>query len=90
MNPFGGSNIPVGRIEFFDIIVTRYLCSSCGYLEDWIDSPEDMDKIRRKYIGIVDPMEYPTECLSCGAIIPSGISACPKCGWSYDTEQSQG
>jgi hypothetical protein len=25
----------------------------------------------------------PTVCLSCGVLIPAGMSGCPKCGWTY-------
>ncbi|MGB8355667.1 MAG: hypothetical protein WCD79_17340 [Chthoniobacteraceae bacterium] len=27
----------------------------------------------------------PTECLSCGTMIPAGVTHCPKCGWTYET-----
>lgn len=31
----------------------------------------------------VTELPEPTECLSCNAMIPASVSACPKCGWSY-------
>lgn len=31
-------------------------------------------------------MPEPTECLSCGKMIPSYKSKCPDCGWSYRSE----
>ena len=31
-------------------------------------------------------MPEPTECLSCGKMIPSHQTKCPDCGWSYRSE----
>lgn len=28
---------------------TRYLCASCGFNEEWIDSPDDIAKVKKKY-----------------------------------------
>lgn len=25
----------------------------------------------------------PINCISCGTVIPAGVSSCPKCGWTY-------
>lgn len=27
----------------------RYMCGKCGYLEEWIDNPEDIEKVRQKF-----------------------------------------
>ena len=29
--------------------VTRFLCGKCGFSEEWIDSLEDIEKLRMKY-----------------------------------------
>jgi transposase-like protein len=29
--------------------VTRYLCASCGYIEEWIDSADDIAKVKKRY-----------------------------------------
>jgi hypothetical protein len=29
--------------------VTRYLCGSCGFIEEWIDAPDDIAKVKEKY-----------------------------------------
>ncbi|BCX04264.1 MAG: hypothetical protein KatS3mg053_2202 [Candidatus Roseilinea sp.] len=29
--------------------VARYVCCACGYVESYVESPEDLDRIRRKY-----------------------------------------
>ena len=31
------------------------------------------------------PSAEPTVCLSCGAVIPGDATACPQCGWSYES-----
>ena len=46
-----GNNIPVGRTIFSSVKVTRFLCSQCGYSEEWIESPSDLEKLRKKYGG---------------------------------------
>ncbi len=44
-----GNNISVGATIFSAVKVTRYLCASCGFSEEWIDSADDIAKIRKKY-----------------------------------------
>ena len=29
-------------------------------------------------------------CLSCGAVIPAGVTACPQCGWTYKSPSQLG
>jgi predicted RNA-binding Zn-ribbon protein involved in translation (DUF1610 family) len=29
--------------------VTRYLCAACGFIEEWIDSADDIAKLKTKY-----------------------------------------
>ena len=45
----GGNSIIVGMTVFNAVKVTRYLCASCGFSEEWIDSAEDIAKIKKKY-----------------------------------------
>jgi ribosomal protein S27AE len=47
-----GNNIKTGFWDLNGIPVTRYLCGSCGYIEQWIDAAEDIDRIK-DYYGIV-------------------------------------
>jgi hypothetical protein len=50
--PFGaGNNISVGATIFSSVKVTRYLCASCGFSEEWIDSADDIAKLKKKYIS---------------------------------------
>ena len=44
-----GNNIPVGLSFFSSIKVTRFLCLNCGFSEEWIESREDLERIRSKY-----------------------------------------
>jgi hypothetical protein len=64
------------------------MCGVCGYVEEWIDSPKDIEILRESYGVIGGGIRDPTECLSCGSTIPGGSSKCPDCGWSYKDEQS--
>lgn len=44
--PYGtGNNMMVGNTIFSAVNVNRYICLSCGFTEEWIDT-EDMDKVR--------------------------------------------
>ena len=50
--PYGaGSNISIGITIFGSVKVSRYLCPDCGFLEHWVDAPEDVERIVRKYGG---------------------------------------
>ena len=42
----GADRIPVGWTIFTAIPVTRYLCGACGYSEEWIDNPDDIERVR--------------------------------------------
>jgi hypothetical protein len=41
-----GNNIAAGWLP---APVTRHLCAACGYSEEWIDDPENLKKLRKKY-----------------------------------------
>jgi ribosomal protein S27AE len=44
-----GNNIIVGWSIFSAVKVARYLCGACGFSEEWIDSSDDIAKIKKKY-----------------------------------------
>jgi len=44
-----GNNIQVGWTIFSAVRVTRFLCTSCGFSEEWIESPEDIAKLVEKF-----------------------------------------
>ena len=43
-----GNNISSGFLKG-TVNVTRYMCCNCGYIEEWIDSKEDIIKLVQKY-----------------------------------------
>ncbi len=47
-----GNFIPTGGLWHGTAKVVRYLCGQCGFSEEWIESPEDIAKIRDKYGGL--------------------------------------
>ena len=44
-----GNNIMVGGTIFSAVKVSRYLCASCGFAEEWIDDAADIAKIKKKF-----------------------------------------
>lgn len=45
----GDNVIAYGWSTFSYIPVTRYICATCGYCEDWVDSSEDLQRLVKKY-----------------------------------------
>lgn len=87
-------------LSFFDLdwlnpSADVYVCKDCGFLH-WFfatsywggDSMDDAPLHPVK--APPDDTSGPTECLPCRKPIPAGTDACPTCGWSYrssDTEE---
>lgn len=44
-----GNNIIMGVTTLNAIKVTRYLCGTCGFSEEWIDDRRDLEKLKNKY-----------------------------------------
>ncbi len=42
-----GNNVPIGITFFSSVKVTRYLCSHCGFSEEWIINSGDIEKIKK-------------------------------------------
>ena len=40
-----GNNIMLGATVFSAVNVNRYICCSCGYTEEWIDT-KDLDRVK--------------------------------------------
>lgn len=42
-----------GNIIYFSafryVKVSRYLCGRCGYVEEWIDDPADIERLKNKF-----------------------------------------
>ena len=48
----GIDNIFLGATIFAGVVlVTRYVCASCGFSEEWVDERADLEKLRSKYNG---------------------------------------
>ena len=47
----GNNFIPVGSFILKAVLVTRYLCTYCGFSEEWVDERADLDKLRDTYNG---------------------------------------
>lgn len=46
-----GNNIPVGMTIFSSVKVLRYVCTNCGYCEEWIDTA-DLSKLAKRYPSV--------------------------------------
>jgi predicted nucleic-acid-binding Zn-ribbon protein len=44
-----GNNIQVGRSILSAVLVTRYLCASCGFSEEWVDDKAGLEKLSAKF-----------------------------------------
>jgi predicted RNA-binding Zn-ribbon protein involved in translation (DUF1610 family) len=44
-----GNNINVGLTIFSAVKVTRYVCMGCGFSEEWIDDPDSLAKLEKKF-----------------------------------------
>ena len=47
---YGAGNIINMGFARPTVKVTRYLCSNCGYVEEWIDDPSDIQRLKNKYM----------------------------------------
>jgi predicted nucleic-acid-binding Zn-ribbon protein len=47
----GTGNVLVNAIKWpwNTVKVTKYLCASCGYLENWVDAAEDVARVKKKF-----------------------------------------
>ena len=43
-----GNNIPIGASILSAVPVDRYLCTECGYSEEWVDL-DNLEKVEKKY-----------------------------------------
>jgi ribosomal protein S27AE len=44
-----GSAIRAGLVSV--VPVSRYVCAACGFVEHWVDDPDDLTRLRKKYGG---------------------------------------
>jgi hypothetical protein len=43
------ANISMGWTIFNVVKVTRFLCASCGFIEHWVESADDLATVKKKY-----------------------------------------
>ena len=43
---FSGAKPPS---SFKTVRITRYCCATCGYTEEWVDDPNDLQELLKKY-----------------------------------------
>lgn len=55
-NSFSGMHNNVRLNSFKQFPVTRYICCTCGYTEEWIDNKEHLDKLFNKH-GVSDDFD---------------------------------
>ena len=46
-----GNVILTGSTIFNAAIINKYVCCNCGFIEEWVDNPQDLQKIKSKYSG---------------------------------------
>jgi hypothetical protein len=70
-----------------------FICSKCGFIH-WFAStlpseiPISSNPLETSEEIVVpekdpDNLSGPSECMSCGKLIPNGYDHCPSCGWTY-------
>jgi hypothetical protein len=47
---FKGNSYNTIGFGFNIVYLTRYVCTNCGYCENFVDDPEDLAKIKRHFI----------------------------------------
>jgi len=63
-----GNNIPVGWSNFSAVLVTRYLCASCGFSEEWVDDKAGLEKLSAKYNPEPDTATTARSCPAQGSL----------------------
>ena len=44
-----GNSIPAGLTVFSSVLVTRFLCVTCGFSEEWIEDKSDIQKLQKNH-----------------------------------------
>jgi hypothetical protein len=42
-------SVPEGSGSWRPVPVVRYVCGGCGYIEEWVENKDDLEKLRREY-----------------------------------------
>lgn len=52
---WNGRNNKLEINSFKAVPVFRYVCTSCGFTEEWIDTGKDLDTVAKKFLDKKDP-----------------------------------
>jgi len=80
-------------LDWMNNSVDVFICSKCGFFH-WFASilPSEMhvstyspEPSVESVVPEMDPdkLSGPSECVSCGKVIPEGLDHCTSCGWTY-------
>ncbi|GAB3835022.1 hypothetical protein ACFPIJ_11265 [Dactylosporangium cerinum] len=47
--PYGSGNIIQVGFLASPVLVHRYICLNCGFAEEWVESPQELAKLREKF-----------------------------------------
>ena len=47
--PGEGPHIAVGERGMHLVSISKYVCGNCGYIEEWVDDPQDLAELRKEY-----------------------------------------
>ena len=46
-----GNNIAVGYTSVSPVLVTRFMCAACGFIEDWLEQKPEIAKVKDRFGG---------------------------------------
>ena len=49
MTPGEHSHIVFGERLLRDVTVTKYVCTDCGYIEQWVNSRDDLRRLKEEW-----------------------------------------
>lgn len=44
----GANNIPMKAFSRV-VLISRYVCTACGYSEEWVDEKDDLERLKKHY-----------------------------------------
>lgn len=56
---YGSGNfvlLGIGRLFPGKAKIARYVCTQCGFCEDWVDEPVELEKVKAQYEKSINPI----------------------------------
>ena len=75
-----------GRFDKPTWVLILVLTNFIGALAFFISKPEKLEELSPDIISSNDDKSI--TCVVCGYIIPSGITKCSSCGWTYEKKET--